>query len=177
MTSDTSVPADTLELYYVDGSGNQTAVPLVKKGIAWWTDKHVKFRNPAGSANLSVAFQGDWSKVHSSIAGDSARVSLTVSFPHFRHQQAGELEETGVRAGRVGSRQQRFHQRGPDRVDAHGCPADLSQTLPHHPEEAQHGADAAQRQLRPQRHIQYPLMRKPIFNIGERGHVCLKQTV
>lgn len=53
------VPADTLELYYVDASGNQTAVPLVKKGIAWWTDKHVKFRNPAGGANLTAAFQGD----------------------------------------------------------------------------------------------------------------------
>lgn len=49
---------DTLELYYIDPSGNQTAVPLVKKGIAWWTDKHVKFRNPAGGANLSVVFQG-----------------------------------------------------------------------------------------------------------------------
>lgn len=54
---------DTLELYYIDPSGNQTAVPLVKKGIAWWTDKHVKFRNPAGSANLSVVFQGDSSKL------------------------------------------------------------------------------------------------------------------
>lgn len=77
----------------------------------------------------------------------------------FRHQQAGELEEASVRAGRVGSRQQRFHQRGPDRVDANGCPADLSQAVPHHPEEAQHGADAAQRQLHPERHIQYPLAR------------------
>lgn len=56
------VPADTLELYYVDASGNQTAVPLVKKGIAWWTDKHVKFRNPAGGANLTAAFQGDGGK-------------------------------------------------------------------------------------------------------------------
>lgn len=58
-TFNTFIPADTLELYYIDASGNQTAVPLVKKGIAWWTDKHVKFRNPGGSANLSVAFQGD----------------------------------------------------------------------------------------------------------------------
>lgn len=163
---------DTLELYYLDPSGNQTAVPLVKKGIAWWTDKHVKFRNPAGSANLSVAFQGDSSRPCGSIPLNSAAVPsratdtfcvfffffLSVSL--FRHLQAGELEEAGVRAGRVGSRQQRFHQRGPDRVDANGCPADLSQAVPHHPEEAQHGADAAQRQLHPERHVQYPLMRR-----------------
>lgn len=44
-------------------------------------------------------------------------------------------------------------------MDANGCPADLSQAVPHHPEEAQHGADAAQRQLHPERHIQYPLAR------------------
>lgn len=29
----------------------------MKKGIAWWTDKNVKFRNPAGD-NLTAAFQG-----------------------------------------------------------------------------------------------------------------------
>lgn len=162
---------DTLELYYIDPSGNQTAVPLVKKGIAWWTDKHVKFRNPAGGANLSVVFQGDSSKLCSSIPVNSAAVpsqrptrfvfffSFFFLVPLFRHQQAGELEEASVRAGRVGSRQQRFHQRGPDRVDANGRPADLSQAVPHHPEEAQHGADAAQRQLHPERHIQYPLVR------------------
>lgn len=31
---------------------------MVKKGIAWWTDKHVKFRNPGGNENLTAAFQG-----------------------------------------------------------------------------------------------------------------------
>lgn len=102
MTFSTRVPADTLELYYIDPSGNQTAVPLVKKGIAWWTDKHVKFRNPAGSANLSVAFQGDVSKPHSSIAGDSAAAPsqrptcFCFLVPLFRHHQAGELEEASV---------------------------------------------------------------------------------
>ncbi|XP_010877447.1 cell cycle control protein 50A [Esox lucius] len=48
---------DTLDLYYIDPNGSRTAIPLVKKGIAWWTDKHVKFRNPAGN-NLTVVFQG-----------------------------------------------------------------------------------------------------------------------
>ncbi|XP_020343806.1 cell cycle control protein 50A-like [Oncorhynchus kisutch] len=48
---------DTLELYYIDPNGSRTAIPLVKKGIAWWTDKHVKFRNPSGN-NLTVVFQG-----------------------------------------------------------------------------------------------------------------------
>lgn len=50
--------SDTLELYYIDSNGTSNAVPLVKKGIAWWTDKHVKFRNPGGNDNLTVAFQG-----------------------------------------------------------------------------------------------------------------------
>ncbi|CAL8271796.1 unnamed protein product [Merluccius merluccius] len=48
---------DTLELYYVVNN-SKTPVTLVKKGIAWWTDKHVKFRNPGGNNNLTVAFQG-----------------------------------------------------------------------------------------------------------------------
>ena len=51
------VSADTLELYYLN-NGTRTAVVLMKKGIAWWTDKHVKFRNPGGNDNLTVAFQG-----------------------------------------------------------------------------------------------------------------------
>ncbi|KAM9433511.1 cell cycle control protein 50A-like [Salvelinus alpinus] len=49
---------DTLDLYYIDPNGSRTAIPLVKKGIAWWTDKHVKFRNPSGNNNLTVVFQG-----------------------------------------------------------------------------------------------------------------------
>ncbi|XP_039904809.1 cell cycle control protein 50A-like [Simochromis diagramma] len=48
---------DTLVLYYVDSNNSKIEVPLVKKGIAWWTDKHVKFRNPAGNSNLTLAFQ------------------------------------------------------------------------------------------------------------------------
>lgn len=48
---------DTLELFFVQNNGNITRIPLVKKGIAWWTDKNVKFRNPAVD-NLTAAFQG-----------------------------------------------------------------------------------------------------------------------
>ncbi|XP_048831205.1 cell cycle control protein 50A-like [Brienomyrus brachyistius] len=50
---------DTLELFYIDPNGTRTQIPLMKKGIAWWTDKHVKFRNPGGTnLNLSMVFQG-----------------------------------------------------------------------------------------------------------------------
>ncbi|TTT46705.1 Cell cycle control protein 50A [Bagarius yarrelli] len=50
---------DTLELIYLDPNGTRITIPLVKKGIAWWTDKHVKFRNPGGSnSNLTAVFQG-----------------------------------------------------------------------------------------------------------------------
>ncbi|XP_062407513.1 cell cycle control protein 50A-like [Sardina pilchardus] len=59
---------DTLDLYYIDPNGTRTQIVLVQKGIAWWTDKHVKFRNPGGSnANLTASFQGtskplNWNK-------------------------------------------------------------------------------------------------------------------
>ncbi|KAM9798581.1 cell cycle control protein 50A-like [Neosynchiropus ocellatus] len=50
---------DSLELFFHDPNGTKTAVPLTKTGIAWWTDKHVKFRNPGGNnANLTEVFQG-----------------------------------------------------------------------------------------------------------------------
>ncbi|XP_024275574.1 cell cycle control protein 50A [Oncorhynchus tshawytscha] len=49
---------DTLDLYYIDPNGTRIQIPLMKKGIAWWTDKHVKFRNPGGNPNLTSAFQG-----------------------------------------------------------------------------------------------------------------------
>uniref|UniRef100_A0A673MP34 Cell cycle control protein n=1 Tax=Sinocyclocheilus rhinocerous TaxID=307959 RepID=A0A673MP34_9TELE len=48
---------DTLDLFYIDPNGTKTQIPLMKKGIAWWTDKHVKFRNPGGSnPNLTAVF-------------------------------------------------------------------------------------------------------------------------
>uniref|UniRef100_A0A674EIH4 Cell cycle control protein n=1 Tax=Salmo trutta TaxID=8032 RepID=A0A674EIH4_SALTR len=51
-----SIFNDTLELYYIDPNGTRIQIPL--KGIAWSTDKHVKFRNPGGNPNLTSAFQG-----------------------------------------------------------------------------------------------------------------------
>ncbi|KAM9704523.1 cell cycle control protein 50A-like, partial [Menidia menidia] len=48
---------DSLELFYLDPNGSRVPVPLSSSGISWWTDKHVKFRNPAGP-NLTAAFQG-----------------------------------------------------------------------------------------------------------------------
>ncbi|XP_037541958.1 cell cycle control protein 50A [Nematolebias whitei] len=50
---------DTLELFYTEPNGTKTQIPLTATGIAWWTDKHVKFRNPGGTnENLTAAFQG-----------------------------------------------------------------------------------------------------------------------
>lgn len=59
MVNTISFLSDTLELYYVDSNGTRKEIPLVKKGIAWWTDKHVKFRNPGGNDNLTVSFEGE----------------------------------------------------------------------------------------------------------------------
>ncbi|KAA8582942.1 hypothetical protein FQN60_015488, partial [Etheostoma spectabile] len=50
---------DTLELFYNDPNGTKIPIPLNTTGIAWWTDKHVKFGNPGGNnPNLTAAFQG-----------------------------------------------------------------------------------------------------------------------
>ncbi|XP_015252410.1 PREDICTED: cell cycle control protein 50A-like [Cyprinodon variegatus] len=47
---------DTLELFHNEPNGRTTAVPLAKRGIAWYTDRTVKFRNPVGD-NLSEVFK------------------------------------------------------------------------------------------------------------------------
>ncbi|KAM8954448.1 cell cycle control protein 50A [Pelodytes ibericus] len=48
---------DTLRLFQFV-NGEETEIKLNKNGIAWWTDKHVKFRNPAGnSSNLEDVFK------------------------------------------------------------------------------------------------------------------------
>ncbi|XP_034018514.1 cell cycle control protein 50A-like [Thalassophryne amazonica] len=50
---------DTLELFYIEPNGTKTRIPLKKMGIAWPTDKHVKFKNPGGNnQNLTAVFQG-----------------------------------------------------------------------------------------------------------------------
>lgn len=49
---------DTLELFQVGNASDLMPVPLKKKGIAWWTDKNVKFRNPPGTDPLAERFKG-----------------------------------------------------------------------------------------------------------------------
>lgn len=48
---------DTITLIYELNSAIQIQVPMLKSGITWWTDKYVKFGNPA-NANLSDHFAG-----------------------------------------------------------------------------------------------------------------------
>ncbi|XP_046957648.1 LOW QUALITY PROTEIN: cell cycle control protein 50A [Lynx rufus] len=48
---------DTLELFLVGNESHPTPIPLKKKGIAWWTDKNVKFRNPPGGESLEERFK------------------------------------------------------------------------------------------------------------------------
>ncbi|XP_020641510.1 cell cycle control protein 50A [Pogona vitticeps] len=51
---------DTLKLFRIDrNQSDPIPIALTKRGIAWWTDKNVKFRNPSGaSGNLTILFQG-----------------------------------------------------------------------------------------------------------------------
>ncbi|XP_063772896.1 cell cycle control protein 50A [Pseudophryne corroboree] len=49
---------DTLSLFQVK-DGGEVSIPLTKTGIAWWTDKNVKFRNPTATntSNLAEIFK------------------------------------------------------------------------------------------------------------------------
>ncbi|XP_055111820.2 cell cycle control protein 50A isoform X2 [Symphalangus syndactylus] len=49
---------DTLELFLIGNDSYPIPIALKKKGIAWWTDKNVKFRNPPGGDNLEERFKG-----------------------------------------------------------------------------------------------------------------------
>lgn len=49
---------DTLELFQVGNASDLMPITLKKKGIAWWTDKNVKFRNPPGTDPLEERFKG-----------------------------------------------------------------------------------------------------------------------
>ena len=46
--------ADTLSLYYVDSLKGLTPIPLLNTGIAWESDKKIKFNNPPGGLNNSA---------------------------------------------------------------------------------------------------------------------------
>lgn len=48
---------DVLELYRVD-NGNKSKVPLLRSGIAWDSDKNMKFKNPDAPNGLQDAFKG-----------------------------------------------------------------------------------------------------------------------
>uniref|UniRef100_UPI00398E56FC cell cycle control protein 50B n=1 Tax=Pristiophorus japonicus TaxID=55135 RepID=UPI00398E56FC len=50
---------DSFVVYAVNDTGPSTRVPLNGKGISWWTDYNVKFRNPTDNgSDLQQAFQG-----------------------------------------------------------------------------------------------------------------------
>ncbi|XP_061082306.1 transmembrane protein 30C [Conger conger] len=50
---------DSFFLYYHPTEGETIPVPLFRRGITWYTDKNVKFRNPeVADKNLSQVFEG-----------------------------------------------------------------------------------------------------------------------
>lgn len=44
--------------FLVGNESDPMPIHLKKKGIAWWTDKNVKFRNPPGGETLEERFKG-----------------------------------------------------------------------------------------------------------------------
>ncbi|XP_035507230.1 transmembrane protein 30C [Scophthalmus maximus] len=54
-----SIFNDTFTLFHHDSSGKSFKVPLLRRGITWYTDKNVKFRNPkVDNLTLAQVFQG-----------------------------------------------------------------------------------------------------------------------
>lgn len=51
---------DTIILLYNLNSSIYIKVPMLSRGITWWTDKYIKFQNPK-SIDLPSAFEG---KIH-----------------------------------------------------------------------------------------------------------------
>ncbi|KAG9271019.1 cell cycle control protein 50A-like [Astyanax mexicanus] len=49
---------DSFTLTYHPPDGAEVPVPLYRRGITWYTDKNVKFRNPPTNTTLQLAFQG-----------------------------------------------------------------------------------------------------------------------
>lgn len=49
---------DSFALLYHQSVGAEIAVPLLRKGITWYTDKNVKFHNPQTNSTLQQAFEG-----------------------------------------------------------------------------------------------------------------------
>lgn len=52
-----SLFSDVLSLYFLN-NGDRKEVPLLKTGIAWSSDKNIKFRNPDAPQGLKKAFEG-----------------------------------------------------------------------------------------------------------------------
>ncbi|XP_015788260.1 cell cycle control protein 50A [Tetranychus urticae] len=48
---------DTFEMFHYYGA-KYNGVPVIETGIAWATDKNIKFRNPSGAINGTDAFKG-----------------------------------------------------------------------------------------------------------------------
>ncbi|XP_062862025.1 transmembrane protein 30C [Trichomycterus rosablanca] len=49
---------DSFTVVYHPTDGAQELVPLIRKGITWYTDKNVKFHNPKINTTLQQAFEG-----------------------------------------------------------------------------------------------------------------------
>ncbi|XP_060785410.1 transmembrane protein 30C isoform X2 [Neoarius graeffei] len=49
---------DSFMLVHHLSGGAEIAVPLLRQGIAWYTDKNIKFHNPKSNSTLQQAFEG-----------------------------------------------------------------------------------------------------------------------
>ncbi|EHB06815.1 Cell cycle control protein 50A [Heterocephalus glaber] len=91
---------DTLELFLVANESDPTPTPihLKRKGIAWWTDKHVKFRNPPGEGALEERFKEWQSESDKFLKLGSCRNNFGRK-THFRYWQKEHPEEEATAEG------------------------------------------------------------------------------
>ncbi len=93
-----SVLLDSFSLKYIDSSGHSVPVALLRQGIAWYTDKNVKFRNPKiDNLTLAQVFNGNFDQTQRQYFSFS-RVSFIMSDLRLlcRHGTASVLAEASV---------------------------------------------------------------------------------
>lgn len=131
---------DSFTLTYHRSGYRPVPVPLLRKGITWYTDKNVKYRNPAiVNQTLAQVFEGKFGcNLNQTQNQCFTMFMLTqISFMSVvsglrllhRHSTASVLAEACVRARSLRPEQQRLHQWRPDHLDERGGLPQLQEAL------------------------------------------------
>lgn len=166
-------PPDTFKLYQII-NGKEELVPFDGKGIAWWTDYNIKYRNP------------DYTPLKNAFNGNKLNLSFPNLFPlekiqffiviiyffvkrwptlTFRHRKTRFLDEARLRAWHFRRFKQWLHQPRLPCVDEEGSPSKFQKAVsPNHRGELQRWF--ASWKLLSWNFLQYPSHNQLIFPVG-----------